>query len=352
MRPTRVVAAMFGVLVPALMLCFAAPAEAQTVTWTDGGPGRSGLRTGSCPCSAIGGTEDGAFIFSVNILPNSPAGVVLTASNTEVDFVFVDTGFLLFFGDVTSSSIAASESLISAVIASTGITPPVDIATVFLHARAVFDSLVSAGLTTTETGGPLDITNLFRDASGNSVILSDGYTPSIIVVSRDQPTPPSDTTPPVVSVPGPITVDPTSQVGAVVTFSVTATDPDDAAGPVTCSPASGSTFPIGTTTVSCTSTDSHGNTGTNGFSVTVLSPTQVVSNLIATVTVDSFQQASKLLQNVLKSVSGGNTSAACGQLSAFINQAQAQSGKALTADQASQLIQSANDAKGALGCPR
>ena len=80
---------------------------------------------------------------------------------------------------------------------------------------------------------------------------------------------PSDTTAPVLTVPGAMSVAATSASGAVVAYSVTASDPDDAAGPVACTPASGSTFPIGTTTVNCSSTDSHGNTGSASFTVTV-----------------------------------------------------------------------------------
>src|SRR5207244_2612894 len=64
----------------------------------------------------------------------------------------------------------------------------------------------------------------------------------------------ADTTPPTITVPPTITAAATSTSGAVVTYSVTASDPDDTAT-VSCSPASGSTFPIGTTVVHCTATD-------------------------------------------------------------------------------------------------
>src|SRR5205823_5350279 len=54
----------------------------------------------------------------------------------------------------------------------------------------------------------------------------------------------ADTTAPTITVPGTIKVKATSSSGAVVNYSVTASDPDDAAT-VSCSPASGSLFPIG-----------------------------------------------------------------------------------------------------------
>ena len=81
----------------------------------------------------------------------------------------------------------------------------------------------------------------------------------------------SDTTPPTINVPGTVTAKGTSANGAAVTYSVTASDPDDAAT-VSCSPASGSVFPIGWTTVSCTATDTAGNSSSASFLVVVSAP--------------------------------------------------------------------------------
>jgi outer membrane protein assembly factor BamB len=80
-----------------------------------------------------------------------------------------------------------------------------------------------------------------------------------------------DTTAPTITVPGTITAKGTSSSGAVVTYTVTATDPDDTAT-VSCSPASGSVFPIGWTTVSCTATDTAGNSSSASFLVVVSAP--------------------------------------------------------------------------------
>ena len=81
----------------------------------------------------------------------------------------------------------------------------------------------------------------------------------------------TDTTGPAVTVPGMTTAEATSPEGAPVGFAVTANDLVD--GPVvpTCSPTSGSVFAVGTTTVSCTATDAHGNVSTAGFPVNVAS---------------------------------------------------------------------------------
>src|SRR5205823_5675031 len=78
-----------------------------------------------------------------------------------------------------------------------------------------------------------------------------------------------DTTPPQLSVPPNTTAEATGAAGAVVTYSATATDSVDGALAVSCTPASGSTFALGATTVSCSASDRSNNTGTASFTVTV-----------------------------------------------------------------------------------
>jgi hypothetical protein len=79
-----------------------------------------------------------------------------------------------------------------------------------------------------------------------------------------------DTTAPSLTVPSAMTVSATGPSGAVATFTVTATDNLDPSPTKVCTPASGSTFPIGTTTVNCTATDVAGNSTNNSFNVTVV----------------------------------------------------------------------------------
>jgi hypothetical protein len=79
-----------------------------------------------------------------------------------------------------------------------------------------------------------------------------------------------DTTPPTITVPANITAEATSGAGAAVTFTASASDLVDGPVSVTASPASGSLFPLGTTTVTVTATDAHGNTASKSFKVTVL----------------------------------------------------------------------------------
>jgi HYR domain-containing protein len=91
--------------------------------------------------------------------------------------------------------------------------------------------------------------------------------------------------PPVITVPPDIATAATGPGGAEVTYAVTATDPHDGAVPVTCTPASGSTFAIGTTPVTCMATDSLSSTSTAGFAVTVTQSTPPTVTIPADMTV-------------------------------------------------------------------
>lgn len=82
-----------------------------------------------------------------------------------------------------------------------------------------------------------------------------------------------DTTPPSLSLPADLTREATGPGGAMVSYSASASDIVDGSVPVTCTPPSGSTFPLGLNTVSCHATDAAGNTGSDMFSVTVVDTT-------------------------------------------------------------------------------
>ena len=78
-----------------------------------------------------------------------------------------------------------------------------------------------------------------------------------------------DNTPPQITCPADVVVGCADTNGAVANFTVTATD--NCTGPVniTCTPPSGSLFPMGETTVKCTAIDACGNTNACSFKVTV-----------------------------------------------------------------------------------
>lgn len=77
------------------------------------------------------------------------------------------------------------------------------------------------------------------------------------------------TTPPVITAPASFSAEATSAGGAVVNYSVAATDDVDSSVSVICAPASGSTFPIGVTSVVCSAIDAGDNFATVSFDVAV-----------------------------------------------------------------------------------
>src|SRR5205823_5118795 len=99
-----------------------------------------------------------------------------------------------------------------------------------------------------------------------------------------------DTTPPsFTSVPANITnVEAADPSGAVVSFALTATDVADPSPTINCSPASGSTFPLGTTTVDCSAQDAAGHTGNTSFAVDVVDTTPpAFSNVPSPITLEA-----------------------------------------------------------------
>lgn len=168
---------------------------------------------------------------------------------------------------------------------------------------------------------------------------------------------PPDTTPPVLSLPSNITVNATSPSGAVVNYTASATDAVDGPVAVTCDLPSGSTFPIGTTTVNCSASDSRANTANGSFTVTVNGSAAQIADLL-----DLFyglnlpnriesSLASKLNQ-ALVFAAAGKTTGACGKLGDFIAEVTAKTGKGgIAPADAAQLIASATQIKAALGCP-
>jgi hypothetical protein len=97
----------------------------------------------------------------------------------------------------------------------------------------------------------------------------------------------TDRTPPSLQLPHAINTQATSNAGAVVSWTASATDLVDGSVAVVCAPASGSTFPTGTNTVTCTATDSRGNTAGGAFVVNVTKqadPPPQASNLKAEAT--------------------------------------------------------------------
>ncbi len=163
------------------------------------------------------------------------------------------------------------------------------------------------------------------------------------------------------NIPADFTVDATSPQGAVVTYTLpTVVDEDVPLPTVTCAPAPGSTFPIGTTTITCTVSDpDDANSPVSAsFIVTVKGAVDQINDLIDQVqSLDVSKGLAASLeakvQNVQNALTGANADVrqnACGGLGAFINAVQAQSGKGLTADEANKLITDAQRIEAVICC--
>jgi HYR domain len=90
---------------------------------------------------------------------------------------------------------------------------------------------------------------------------------------------------PALFLPGTIMANATSAQGAIVIYTVNASDPDNPASlpTITCTPPSGSYFPIGTTTVFCMASNASGNSTSGIFLVTVVDRTPPVLYLPGTI---------------------------------------------------------------------
>jgi hypothetical protein len=154
-------------------------------------------------------------------------------------------------------------------------------------------------------------------------------------------------------------VDGTDPNGAYVSYpAASATDNVNGTLIPVCNPASGSPFPIGTTTVRCTATDRAGNTGEASFDVTVVGAGGQLANLMNLVQSYNLHQGiSNSLdvklgnaQKALDAARAGDLASACGLMGAFINEVEAQSDQKLTVPQSETLIIEASRIAAVLGC--
>ena len=162
---------------------------------------------------------------------------------------------------------------------------------------------------------------------------------------------PDDEAPPVITVPSGVVANATSPAGASVSYAASAVDDVDGAVAVDCSPPSGSTFAIGTTQVTCTASDAAGNDASASFDVHVKGAGEQLDDLIARVAgIRPGTSLTDKLAEAKAALALGNNTTACEKLSGFANEAQAQSGKKLTAAQAVELTASANRIRVVLAC--
>jgi hypothetical protein len=187
----------------------------------------------------------------------------------------------------------------------------------------------------------VDTTPFVRDETARASLMSDRRSWDVVAADR---------TPPTIVTPASLTVDATAATGAIVTFSVTATDPDDAVAALGCTPPSGSRFPIGRTWVSCSATDTHGNTATAGFAVYVNGAAEQLKALAAAV--EGLGPGTSLSDKVAaaqRALASGDLRATSARLTALVNEVKAQSGKKIPPGRAQELTAAASRIKAVLG---
>src|SRR5579859_6891458 len=145
------------------------------------------------------------------------------------------------------------------------------------NAAGRFDSTVD-GLTHamlyTDANGAVDLNQQIPSGSGwlltqikginaSGQLVGDGMFNGTQTVFRLNPAKTKDTTPPVIAPHADVSAEATSSSGAIVSYSAPSTsDNVDPNGTAICTPAPGSTFALGTTTVTCNATDAAGNVAT------------------------------------------------------------------------------------------
>lgn len=194
--------------------------------------------------------------------------------------------------------------------------------------------------------GNTTVTYSVTDAHGNT-----GSATQVVTVV--------DNTPPQISCPASITIEPTCPTGANASWTPPV-GTDNCPGAVTTRTAGGapgSLFPIGTTTVTYSVTDAQGNGPVScSFTVTVLTTQAVIQNLQASVNASSLTGTQKngllaKLSAALQAINSGQTNVACNKLVEFNNAVQnLVSHGDISAATGNAWILSSNHVRNTIGC--
>jgi probable HAF family extracellular repeat protein len=333
------------------------PIRCNPFTWTMAG---GMVDLGRLGASDLGSTGDAHFL--------NEAGQVAGFSNTgEIVILSRSTGFVRHF--VFHATLWTSEDRLRDLGTLGGMDS--EARSVNEHGAVVGRSLIAGGLVNewhafiwTASKGMTELPALsgreFSDAFGvtetgqvigisfHTVPDEDAHATMWLLPASD------DVTPPTLIPPATIVVNGTSPAGALVTYSVSATDDRDPHPVVVCTPPSGSVFPLLASTVSCTATDDAGNSIIGTFQIVVLDAVQQLQDSVDVIASYNLTRLGTSLIDKLQLASGfaaaGNVSDACGVLTGFLNQVRAQTGKALTQLQATELTTRAARIRRVIGC--
>ncbi|HEY3746694.1 MAG TPA: HYR domain-containing protein [Gemmatimonadaceae bacterium] len=248
--------------------------------------------------------------------------------------------------DVEKPSISAPESITK------GNDPGLATAVVAVGSPVVADNCGDVNVSSVRSDGraidapyPVGITTITwtaTDAAGNassatqSVTVLDVEAPVFVAAPSFGPSASSD-----------LRLNATSPAGAVVSFGTNVTDNVKVTS-LSCEPASGSVFPVGTTNVLCTAGDAAGNTSSKSFSVIVVGAKEQIAALTDMIREQltlSNGTANPLINQLNSAASEqGN---ACQKMSVFLNLL---SKKSISPQDVETMTAAAADIMGALGC--
>jgi serine protease len=165
---------------------------------------------------------------------------------------------------------------------------------------------------------------------------------------------PGDTTPPTITVPGTVYANATMPSGALVSFTVLVDDDTDPAPVLACTPASGTQFPMLSTRVTCTATDTSGNESTASFTVAVRDADGQLEDTAALIQSWNLGKTGRTLltriDTIRRSLATGKKAQACTNLNSLLADITAFTNKGLTAAQASELRTRVVRIKAVVGC--
>jgi hypothetical protein len=245
---------------------------------------------GTAVCAPAAGSLFALGITTVNCTAYDAASNSATSTFT-VTVVDTTAPSIAAAGNVTADATGAAGGV--AAYAAPAATDLVDGA-VAVSCVPASGSLFAPGATT--------VTCTASDSRGNAA--SSSFTVTI-----------NDVTPPSIAPHGPETAEAAGASGAIVTFTAPlATDSVDGSVSVSCAPASGSTFAIGTTTVTCTAADAAGNGASSSFGVTVADTIAPVIAAHADITVNATSASGAVVNYIQPATTDavdGNGTAVC-----------------------------------------
>jgi hypothetical protein len=177
-----------------------------------------------------------------------------------------------------------------------------------------------------------------RDAAGNTA----AATQTVTVLDIEAPK---------VTVPADMKVYATSPAGAVANYPVLWSD-NVRVTDISCAPVSGSMFPMGSSTVTCTASDAAGNQTSKSFNVNVVGPEEQVGDLIAYVlSLDLPNGTTNPLVNQLRAAfSADGSQISCTKMSDFISMVGNKVDPVAYDRESSYMLGEATRIMGAMGC--